>query len=61
MKVTRLQLKALSGGSHNATQGDYMSETKQQNLTEEVDRELTEQEIAEVTGGFNPQPEPPRH
>jgi hypothetical protein len=26
----------------------------------ETDRELTEQEIEEVTGGFNPQPDPPR-
>ena len=26
----------------------------------ETDRELTEQEIAEVAGGFNPQPDPPR-
>jgi hypothetical protein len=25
----------------------------------ERDRELSEQEIAEVTGGFNPQPDPP--
>jgi hypothetical protein len=25
----------------------------------EKDRELTEKEIAEVTGGFNPQPDPP--
>jgi hypothetical protein len=25
----------------------------------ETERELTEQEIEEVTGGFNPQPDPP--
>jgi hypothetical protein len=25
----------------------------------ETDREATEQEIAEVAGGFNPQPDPP--
>ena len=25
----------------------------------ETDKELTEQEIEEVTGGFNPQPDPP--
>jgi hypothetical protein len=25
----------------------------------ETDREVTDQEIAEVTGGFNPQPDPP--
>ena len=25
----------------------------------ETDKELTEREIAEVTGGFNPQPDPP--
>jgi hypothetical protein len=25
----------------------------------ETDKQLTEQEIAAVTGGFNPQPDPP--
>jgi hypothetical protein len=37
-----------------------MAETKKQVSQEETERELNEQEAAQVAGGFNPQPDPPR-
>ena len=36
-----------------------MKATMEQVPVNENDRELSEREIAEVTGGFNPQPDPP--
>jgi hypothetical protein len=41
--------------SDDRKNGHKVDETKQ----EPADVELTEAEIGEVTGGFNPQPDPP--
>ncbi len=41
--------------SDDMKNADKRDETKQ----EPTDVELTEAEISEVTGGFNPQPDPP--
>jgi hypothetical protein len=52
---------ALSYALHQ-TGGRSMSETQKSVAETENDREITEQEATEVTGGFNPQPDPPgRH
>jgi hypothetical protein len=41
---------------------ERMNETQKSVPETENDREITEQEATEVTGGFNPQPDPPgRH
>jgi hypothetical protein len=38
-----------------------MAETTKPVSHEETERELNEQEAAQVAGGFNPQPDPPRN